>query len=103
MRILLTGATGYIGSAVLDLLVGAGHDVSAVVRTERAAGDVTARGATAAQGDVTDVDWFAARIGEADAAIHPSAPDDGATEFNDAVIDAVIRAYGDDGRRFVLT
>ena len=32
MRILLTGATGYIGAAVLDALVRAGHDVTALVR-----------------------------------------------------------------------
>jgi nucleoside-diphosphate-sugar epimerase len=103
MRILLTGATGYIGSAVLDALVGAGHDVTAVVRNERAALRAAARGATAVQGDVTDVDWFAARLAEADAAIHTAAPDDGAAEFDDAVIEAAIRAYGEDGRRFVLT
>ena len=62
MRILLTGATGYIGSAVLDVLVEAGHEVTAVVRTERAARDVAGRGATAVQGDVTAVDWFAAKL-----------------------------------------
>ena len=103
MRILLTGATGYIGSAVLDVLVEAGHEVTAVVRTERAARDVAGRGATAVQGDVTAVDWFAAKLAEVDAAIHAAAPDDGAPAFNDAVIDAAIRAYGEDGRRFVLT
>ncbi len=32
MRIFLTGATGYIGSGVLDALVRAGHDVTALVR-----------------------------------------------------------------------
>src|SRR5829696_8914013 len=32
MRIFLTGATGYIGSAVLDALVRGGHDVTALVR-----------------------------------------------------------------------
>ena len=46
MRILLTGATGYIGSAVLDVLVEAGHEVTAVVRTERAARDVAGRAHT---------------------------------------------------------
>jgi uncharacterized protein YbjT (DUF2867 family) len=33
MRIFLTGATGYIGSAVLDGLVRAGHQITALVRT----------------------------------------------------------------------
>ena len=34
MRIFLTGATGYIGSAVLDALVRGGHDVTALVRNK---------------------------------------------------------------------
>ena len=33
MRIFLTGATGYIGSAVLDAFVRGGHQVTALVRT----------------------------------------------------------------------
>ena len=103
MRILLTGATGYIGSAVLDVLVEAGHEVTAVVRSERAAREVAERGATAVQGDVTDVGWFTSRLAESDAAIHTAAPEHGAPAFNDAVIKAAIRAYGDGGRRFVLT
>lgn len=99
----MTGATGYIGSSVLDTLIASGHEVVAVVRRPDAAARVAERGATALQGDVTDAAWLAARLAEADAAIHTAAPDDGAPGFNDAVIDAAIRAYGEDGRRFVLT
>jgi nucleoside-diphosphate-sugar epimerase len=44
MRIFLTGATGYIGGAVLDALVRAGHDVTALVRDNEKASRVTARG-----------------------------------------------------------
>jgi nucleoside-diphosphate-sugar epimerase len=103
MRILLTGGTGYIGSAVLEALTDAGHDVVAVVRDERAAGTVSAAGATALEGDVTDVAWFTAALEDVDGAIHTAAPDDGAPEFNEAVVDAAIRAFGAGGRRFVLT
>ena len=43
MRIFLTGATGYIGGAVLDALVRGGHVVTALVRdNEKAARDVMA-------------------------------------------------------------
>jgi nucleoside-diphosphate-sugar epimerase len=45
MRIFLTGATGYIGSAVLDALVRAGHQVTALVRDQGKAARVAARGA----------------------------------------------------------
>lgn len=43
MRILLTGATGYIGSGVLDTLARAGHEVTALVRTQAAAERFAAR------------------------------------------------------------
>jgi uncharacterized protein YbjT (DUF2867 family) len=54
MKVLLTGASGYIGSATLDALVAAGHDVVGVVRSESKADGVRERGAIAAPGDITD-------------------------------------------------
>ena len=44
MRIFLTGATGYIGSAVLDALLRANHQVTALVRTPQAAETARSRG-----------------------------------------------------------
>ena len=44
MRIFLTGATGYIGGALLDALVRGGHDVTALVRDNEKAARVSARG-----------------------------------------------------------
>ena len=44
MRIFLTGATGYIGAAVLDALVRGGHDVTALVRNNEKARRVAKRG-----------------------------------------------------------
>ncbi|MCC2033672.1 NAD-dependent epimerase/dehydratase family protein [Microbacterium allomyrinae] len=102
MKILLTGATGYIGSAVLDVLVEAGHRVLAPVRSESAAAVVTARGATAAVGDLSDVAWSAGLLADTDAAIHVAASDDSA-RLNLAVAEAVEQEYGGTGRRFILT
>ena len=51
MRIFLTGGTGYIGSAVLDALVRAGHRVDALVRNTEKAAQVYARGAHPVMGD----------------------------------------------------
>jgi nucleoside-diphosphate-sugar epimerase len=45
MRIFLTGATGYIGSAVLDALIRGGHQITALVRDNEKAARVSARGA----------------------------------------------------------
>jgi nucleoside-diphosphate-sugar epimerase len=52
MRIFLTGSTGYIGSAVLDALQRANHQVVALVRTPQAAEALTARGVTPVLGDL---------------------------------------------------
>lgn len=103
MRILITGATGYIGSSVLDTLVASGHEVVAVVRNSAAAARVAERGATAIEGEVTDAAWFGRALDDVDAAVHTAAPDSGAEAFNAAVIDTVIDRFGGTPKRFVLT
>jgi nucleoside-diphosphate-sugar epimerase len=102
MRILLTGATGYIGSAVLDELLTAGHDVTAVVRSEDKASAVEAKGARAAVGDAADAGWLAGLLDGTDAVIHTAASDD-PVALNTAVADAVEQAYAGTSRRLVLT
>jgi uncharacterized protein YbjT (DUF2867 family) len=46
MRVFLTGGTGYVGSAVLDAFVRAGHHVDALVRHREKAAIAQSRGAT---------------------------------------------------------
>lgn len=58
MRIFLTGATGYIGSAVLDALIRAGHEVTALVRDGEKANRVTERGAHPVVGDLANAASF---------------------------------------------
>ena len=70
MRILLTGATGLIGRAVLSQLLDAGHDVTAVVRSTASADAVAAAGATPLEGDLFDSAWVAKALTGVDAAIH---------------------------------
>jgi nucleoside-diphosphate-sugar epimerase len=102
MRITLTGATGYIGSALTGQLLEAGHDVTALVR-EGSAGKV-ARGATPAAGDLTDVDWVARQFAAADAVAHLAAPGDGSDEaFDSGVVAAAIAALGGTGKPYVHT
>src|SRR5579872_7478159 len=70
MRILLTGATGYIGAAVLDALVRAGHDVTALVRDNQKAARVTARGGHPLVGDLADPESFRAAADAQDGYVH---------------------------------
>jgi len=70
MRIFLTGATGYIGGAVCDALLRAGHTVVGLVRSQEQAGRLAAKGAAAHPGDLRDPGNLAAGARQADAVIH---------------------------------
>jgi nucleoside-diphosphate-sugar epimerase len=70
MRIFLTGATGYIGAAVLDALVRGGHDVTALVRNKEKARGVAKRGGHPAIGDLADPESYRAAAEAQDGYIH---------------------------------
>ncbi|HEX5109006.1 MAG TPA: NAD-dependent epimerase/dehydratase family protein [Vicinamibacterales bacterium] len=70
MRIFLTGATGYIGSAVLDALLRYGHHVTALVRHPEKAERVTARGARAVVGDLSRPVSYEAFAESCEAIVH---------------------------------
>ncbi len=70
MRIFLTGATGYIGSAALDALVRAGHQVTALVRDNSKAAHVATRGARPVVGSLADPITYRASADAQDGYIH---------------------------------
>jgi nucleoside-diphosphate-sugar epimerase len=70
MRVFITGASGWIGSAVIPELIGAGHQVVGLARSDAAAERVAASGAEVLRGDVQDVDVLRAGAEQADAVIH---------------------------------
>ncbi len=69
MRIFLTGPTGYVGSAVLEALMRAGHSVTGLVRDQPRARRLKKRGVEAVVGNLTESGWRDAAIGF-DALIH---------------------------------
>src|SRR6476469_1003166 len=70
MRIFLTGATGYVGSAVLDAVVRAGHDVTALVRDPEKGERISHRGVQAVVGELSKSASYAAKAEACDAIIH---------------------------------
>jgi len=73
MKIFLTGATGYIGSAVLDAALRASHQVTALVRTPQAVDRLASRGVTPVLGDLSSVKSYRAAADGHDAYIHTAA------------------------------
>jgi len=70
MRVFLTGATGFIGTAVAQELIGHGHTVLGVARTDAAAKTLAARGVEPHKGDLTDHASFIAGAKACDGVIH---------------------------------
>jgi nucleoside-diphosphate-sugar epimerase len=70
MRIFLTGATGYIGGAVLDAFVRAGHDVTALVRDSEKAARVAGRGGHPVVGTLAEPDSYRAAAEAQDGYVH---------------------------------
>lgn len=104
MDVLLTGGTGYIGSVVLSALRQAGHRVTAVVRSDRSAEQVSAAGATAVQGDLTDSAWLAEQLRGVDGAIHTASPGDASSPaFDRAVVAAAVEAFTGTSKPYVHT
>jgi nucleoside-diphosphate-sugar epimerase len=73
MKLLLTGATGRVGSHLLPRLVAQGHHIRAVARSELAAARVTVAGAEPVLADLLDPDRYRAALGGRDAVVHLAA------------------------------
>ncbi len=94
MRIFLTGATGYIGSAVLDALVKAGHDVTALVRNNEKARRVGKRGAHPIIGNLAEPDSYKAAADAQDGYVHTAfdRPSGRGPEIDRAAIETILAA-----------
>lgn len=96
MRVFVTGATGWVGSATVRELLGAGHEVVGLARSDGGAARLEAAGADVRRGDLADLDGLREAAAEADGVIHTAYNHDFSDMAEAARTDqAVLRALGD--------
>ena len=103
MRIFLTGGTGQIGSAVLDALIRAGHQVNALVRNSERAAVVQARGAQAVLGDILRPASYADSVAVADGVVLAAFDAHKGPEGDAVAIDTVLKSLSGADRFVIYT
>ena len=108
MRIFVTGATGFIGTAVVQELLGAGHQVLGLSRSEKGNQALTAAGAAVHRGALADLDSLRRGAAAADGVIHLAFVHDfsqyaAAGETDQRAIEAMSEALAGTNKPLVVT
>jgi nucleoside-diphosphate-sugar epimerase len=110
MRVFLTGATGFIGSAIVRELLTAGHKVLGLARSDAAADTLARLGVEAHRGELSDIDSLAAGARACEGVIHTAfihdfarIPIEVAAETDRRAVEALVGALVGSGKPLVVT
>jgi nucleoside-diphosphate-sugar epimerase len=108
MRVFVTGASGWIGSAVVPELLAHGHQVVGLARSDRSADVITAAGAEVVRGTLEDLDVLRSTAAATDGVVHlgfslDSGGFDEGIRIDAAATDALIGALAGSDKPFTAT
>lgn len=107
MRVFVTGASGWIGSAAVDELLARGHEVVGLARSDASAASIEAKGAAVRRGDLDTLDVLKAGALDADAVVHLANKHDWGNPAESAraeraAVETFVEALAGTGKPFLL-